>query len=58
MQVGRYLSISIFLYVLTSEGDIRRVPGNQVLGGGGSFLQWGGATSSYNISYSPPPKGR
>ena len=24
--------ISIFLYVLTPEGDIRRVPGNQVLG--------------------------
>ena len=28
--------MSIFLYVLTQEGDIRRVPGNQVLGG--SFL--------------------
>ena len=27
---ARYLSI--FLYVLTPEGDIRRVPGNQVLG--------------------------
>ena len=24
--------LSIFLYVLTPEGDIRRVPGNQVLG--------------------------
>ena len=25
--------LSIFLYVLTPEGDIRRVPVNQVLGG-------------------------
>ena len=25
----------IFLYVLTPEGDIRLVPGNHVLGGGG-----------------------
>ena len=24
--------LSIFLYVLTTEGDFRRVPGNQVLG--------------------------
>ena len=24
--------LSIFLYVLTPEGDFRRVPGNQVLG--------------------------
>ena len=31
---GNEISIylSIFLYVLTPEGDIRRVPGNQVLG--------------------------
>ena len=27
-----FLYLSIFLYVLTPEGDIRRVPGNQVLG--------------------------
>ena len=27
------ISLSIFLYVLTSEGDIRRVPRNQVLWG-------------------------
>ena len=26
------LYLSIFLYVLTPEGDIRQVPGNQVLG--------------------------
>ena len=26
------VGLSIFLYVLTSEGDIRRVPRNQVLG--------------------------
>ena len=33
-QTGRMLSIylSIFLYVLTPKGDIRRVPVNQVLG--------------------------
>ena len=35
-----YLSIylSIFLYILTSEGDIRRVPVNQVLGVSVCFL--------------------
>ena len=27
-----FIYLSIFLYVLTPEGDIRRVPGNQVLG--------------------------
>ena len=30
--------LSIFLYVLTPEGDIRRVPVNQVLGGSCFFL--------------------
>ena len=31
------IDLSIFLYVLTPEGDIRRVPGNQVLGLGFFF---------------------
>ena len=30
--------LSIFLYVLTPEGDIRWVPGNQVLNAGGLVL--------------------
>ena len=29
---GNSIYLSIFLYVLTPEGDIRRVPGNQALG--------------------------
>ena len=30
--IGNTIYLSIFLYVLTPEGDIRRVPVNQVLG--------------------------
>ena len=30
--ISCYITLSIFLYVLTPEGDIRRVPGNQVMG--------------------------
>ena len=32
LQKNDPIYLSIFLYVLTPEGDIRRVPGNQVLG--------------------------
>ena len=32
------LHCSIFLYVLTPEGDIKRVPVNQVLGGSFFFI--------------------
>ena len=32
MFLGLDIFLSIFLYVLTPEGDIRRVPGDQVLG--------------------------